>query len=574
MAVLSLLLTPNSRAADGAPTWYYFSKYTNDPPTAAATINMANPPYSIPTDGTTDVFSIVTNAIANASAGVLTKLQFPAGTFIIRSTVQLGDAGSGQAATYLNKNVIISGVGEATYFKFENASGPAFYLRTSSVLGFGTPLTISSGATQGSTTLTLAATTGLAVGDYVKVGQNNTPAENWGYAGATSDDNQTVCAIVTNINANVIQIDVPLPEALANSPYVKEFNSSIGRCGFENFSITMTNKNTGSEVCLISLVRSTNCWITGVKGSNFHNKGFTVSECKDTVIENNDIGDASNNASSVYAIHVMSSSTRTRVVNNIVRKASSGILVQDGATYTFVGYNYHPDTWPKDWNGNIDFLGGGINLHGFAPQFTLIEGNIAGCVFIDDVWGMNRATTIFRNWLTRKDPSLAVPDTIAFGIKAAEIQFTNRLTWIAMNILGSPDEAGSGKATGVPTGWNAAGNANDTTATNSTNLRLVNNWLWENSTLVSWNNDTYTTPPASLYYDSKPAWYPENLNWPPFDPQSSSKTNWLPATYRYFNVAYPIPTQPGTPAQYRDYPMRSLAFPAWWQDVPEYALPK
>lgn len=526
------------RAADGAPTWYFLSaaaKYTNTPPTYSETLDLSAAPFNIVGDGTTDWYSTVTNAIRIATNNTTTLL-FPTGTIVIRTTIQLGDAG----ASYLNKRIAFAGNSASnTHIKFENATGPGFYLRTSSVLGFGTTQFITNALTAGSQVLKMTNITGFAIGDYVKVGQTNDPNTslyNWGYTGATSDDNQTICAVITNIVGNDLYIDVPIPEALTNKPWVKEFNSSIGACQWRNLSITTTNKDANTESAIISLIRTTNCYIYNCILTNAWQKSIAVQESKDTVIEGNWAGDCRNTNSSVYAIHILHSSTRTRVVNNRVGKASSGIIVQDGATYTFVGYNFVYATWPTNYNAT-DFMAFGLNAHGFAPQFTLFEGNVANCLHIDDTWGMNRATTGFRNWLTRSDPTLET-NTVSGGVKGIQIQFTNRLAWHALNIIGRPGQESSGKGW-YPTGRNSADTATDTTATNSTNLRWVENYSYETSTTNTWNSDTYTSPPDSLYYDARPSWYSTNLTWPPYAPTYSTKTNWIPAIYAHYNVAIP-----------------------------------
>jgi parallel beta-helix repeat protein len=527
-----------AKAADGAPSWYFLSaaaKYTNDPPTYSGILDLGAAPYNIVGDGTTDWYSTVTNAIAAATNNVTTLL-FPTGTVIIRTTIQLGDAG----ASYLNKRIAFAGNSASnTMIRFENATGPGFYLRTSSVLGFGSTLSITSAITAGTQVLGLSSVAGLAVGDYVKVGQTNDPntsVYNWGYTGATSDDNQTVCAVVTNISGNNITIDVPLPEVLTNSPWVKEFNSSIGACQWRNLSITTTNKDQNSESAPISLIRTTNCAVLNCIITNMWYRGIAVQESKDTVIENNWVGDCRNTNSSVYAIHIFHSSTRSRVVNNRVGKASSGIIVQDGATYTFVGYNFVYSSWPTNYN-STDFLAFGLNAHGFAPQFNLFEGNVANDLTADDTWGMNRATTGYRNWLTRSDPTLET-NTVTGGIKGIQQMFTNRLAWYSLNIIGRPGQESSGKGW-YPTGVNTAGTATDSTATNSTNLRWVQNYSYETSTTNTWNSDTYSNAPNSLYYDARPSWYSTNLTWPPYDPTYTTKTNWIPAVYQFYGVNIP-----------------------------------
>lgn len=78
-------------------------------------------------------------------------------------------------------------------------------------------------------------------------------------------------------------------------------------------------------------------------------------------------------------------------------------------------------------------------------------------------------------------------------------------------------------------------------------LDVANTWISKGN----YNRDTATTEdtggdtmPPSLIYNSKPAWWPAEMDWPPFDPYDGVATadvERLPAAYRYINGDDPPP---------------------------------
>ena len=533
-------------AGDGLMSWYMDVGNLKPIPTDySGVINITDPPISCPTNGV-DAYSYITNAIGlSTNKGIV---YVPKGLYYSSKSILIGS----QGPSYMDKKFIIRGDGmNKTAILFTNSTGPAFYCRPSSG-GLGSPSPILSGATQGSIAVTLSSSSGYATNDMVMVcNKTNDTTVIWGWFGVELATDQQVTARITNIIGATLYIDAPVPEDLTFNPVVYRWNGYTEGVGFEDFSVSMTNRNTGTEVGLVSLYHGLNCWVKGVKGTNHWNRGFVAQASVGTMVEQNSFGDAENNNSSCYAIQITDRCSMTRIHDNIVRRSSSGILVQGGSVYTDITYNFCEETMPADWSAFGDCLAAGINLHGEAPQHTRIVGNTTGLIYIDQVYGLSRKTTIANNLCTRKDPVFNVPDLANSCISGVRIDYTNRLTQMFQNVIGWPDEFGSGKQDiplGQGDGTRTSASVYDTIATNSTNLRQVYTWRYENNTLFTANGDTATNLPACLVYGNTPpkiggAPWPEGIPFPPVL-AFPLRTNMIPAYYRSKGLAYPTVSTP------------------------------
>jgi hypothetical protein len=96
-------------------------------------------------------------------------------------------------------------------------------------------------------------------------------------------------------------------------------------------------------------------------------------------------------------IFIDSKTSSSQVVNNIVERGHSSIMLNWGAAGNVVAYNY---TEGEFASGNTNVVIGGISMHGAHPQFNLIEGNVTDIYNPDEIWGSSSHNTNFRNWFT------------------------------------------------------------------------------------------------------------------------------------------------------------------------------
>lgn len=570
-----VLLAPQLYAAgDGPPAYHMLHKNLDVIPTYTNIVDLSAAPYYITNDLSADQYSKLTNAIG-LSPDYSTFL-FSTGTVVLRSTVMLGNG-----PAYMNKHVTFRGRGrKLTHVKSETTSGSAFLVRQGSVISFSAPTFITSGATKGSYSLTLTSTNGYTLGDYIKVGQTNDPAITWGWlVGGPRDpgpETQGFFCRITNITSTTIGINVAVPEDYTNQPFIRKPSENFGGIGWEDMTMTMTNRDTAAGV--VQLIRATNCWFTGVHVTNHWNRGIIEDQAYHTIIERSIVEDAENHKSSTYGIQSVGNATGIRILNSVVGRQSAGILASYGSIYGYVGYCYSPSTWPTNYaqdsgGAMVNAMAGMVNFHGANAQFWTVEGCIGGALYIEstidlqggtNLWsGISRGITSYGNNWVIQDPTEGWPSQTSQALKGIEIEYGTRGVWAYGNVLGTSNQIGLvGWSKGTPTGCEQGCQNVDSVATNSTNLRWVDNWSWWDNALISWNGDTYTNAPLSLMYgDTAPSWWPPGVRFPAVQAKSAVKVTMLPAQYMYYDIPLPSlstnyfvstngsPSNPGTLTQ-------------------------
>lgn len=233
------------------------------------------------------------------------------------------------------------------------------------------------------------------------------------------------------------------------------------------------------------------------------------------------------------------------VENNVARYMNKPIMFNVSGGGNVVGYNYADNSWSIDSNGGGAFQESSIDCHCAFPHMELMEGNYAPHMSASITHGNAGYLTYFRNYSSSQwAPSPVVwsqATTIQTGNIAA-LQFDQ--SDIAMTIIGNVLGSTSDASLGVPTSLGTAtltqayisydgtpsilalGGASDVSATTlwwQGNFDTINK-------KVMWNpNITTQTLPASLYYASKPAWWPADKAWPWVGPDLTPMVGTLPA---------------------------------------------
>jgi hypothetical protein len=248
-----------------------------------------------------------------------------------------------------------------------------------------------------------------------------------------------------------------------------------------------------------------------------------------------------------YGIVIRCAGADNLVENNIARYMNKPILFSNSGGGNVVGYNYADNEWSLDSNNGDQFQETSIDIHCTFPHMELIEGNYAAHVGASTTHGNGGYLTYFRNYVSSQqapNPIIwSLPALAQTGnVEALEIDAGDHDMTVIGNVLGSTSNA----VLGVPLSLGTAGvskvymayddNSSPAifllgakTDVSATTLRWHGNFDTVNGK-VMWNPNIATQVlPASLYYASKPAWWPSGSAWPWVGPDVTPMVGTLPA---------------------------------------------
>jgi len=462
--------------------------------------------YGAVADGVTDDYGAVTNAIAHCTNGG--AVFFPAGIYFVGSQVLVPSRkvlrGSGRTQTTVK-------IGIASAVR-------AIYMTGGSTSGSNT---LASGFTRGSTQIVANATTGLAVGQQVEVGQRGDTNILVGNIPA-SYPYQAQANQITAISGSTITLLRPLYWDLqsTNTPFIKTWSSYLTNAGVENMKLLVTS----SADAAVATFRAMDCWVIGCEITNYSGQTGVVFDESYRCESHSNICHSYMTSGSRYGIQVSDYATDCLIEDNITGLTSSGIVVQNGSVGNVVAYNFYYDSWN---NSNLAFS---FHGHGGCPAYNLFEGNVGnGIMGVDNTWGANPYFTFLRNWATAYSTNAS---TSRSGMR---FDGTNYYDNAIGNILCKPSDFGV--LTGNPFPMNFAGNGAADANTIATAFIHGQYEFRTNST--TWAIADHSIP-ASYYLSGRPSWWSADLPWPSIGPDialttSSGITNYalIPAQERY-----------------------------------------
>lgn len=335
--------------------------------------------------------SAINAALASCKSGEAVVLN--AGTYTISGTVHIPSnvtlRGAGADKTILNA----TGTGEAPV-QLGSGSVPLV------------PRVINSGATAGSTQITLAATTNLIAGMYLVVTETNDPSYvttagsggncNWcdGSWTKTGAYARGQIVQVTAVSGNTVSIAPALYTAYTNSPIAVAFSMAASWAGVESLQVKANNTgytaNFAMDMCAY-------CWVKAVESNYADGDHVEVSwgfhdEIRDSYFSNAYLHTPGTYDSDVKLVLKTSSSL---IENNIIERTHVAIMLEWGPAGNVIAYNY---TMGEFDSGSPNVVIGGLDYHGAHPQFNLVEGNVMTVFYADSIWGSSSHTTAFRNW--------------------------------------------------------------------------------------------------------------------------------------------------------------------------------
>jgi hypothetical protein len=335
----------------------------------------------------------INSALASCPSGQTVSLG--AGTYSITGTINIPSnvtlRGAGANLTILNAtgggggNVVTLGSGSVPY----------------------NPVSITSGASSGSTSLTVGNTSGIKAGMYLAIAETNDPSYvsssgsegicSWCDGGWTSTASLARGQIVavTAVSGTTVTISPGLYSAYANAPVAVPFNMSASYAGVENLQVYANNTGYGSNFGMSACAY---CWVKGVESNYTDGDHVEVywgyhDEIRDSYFSNAFLHTPGTHDS---CIQVALKTSGTLVENNIIERTHQSVILEWGAAGNVVSYNY---TMGEFDSGSTNVVIGGIDFHGAHPQFNLLEGNVLTSIYEDSVWGTSSQTTAYRNWV-------------------------------------------------------------------------------------------------------------------------------------------------------------------------------
>jgi hypothetical protein len=432
---------------------------------------------------------------------------------------------------------------------------------------FGAPVTanhvsITSGYTQNSSSLTLSATSlsgaaeAVPAGRLVMIDQQSTTNDDatggyglqgvwWSIANPTtgSDRYYHEISYVTGKVGHVIGIDPPIWHSTFESgklPQVWFANpgTPVEMAGVED--LTLHCSSAGSSLHGVYYEYTHNCWVKNCKVTNWRYGIQFYLSVRNEVRHCYTGGKSGTGDDYINFIYYGGGHLWE---DNIVNDENQSAFLLESAVGCAFAYNY---TTNGNSTGGGNMMTGDFNSHGGNNALNLLEGNSLIQVSLDNGWGSGFEWMFFRNRIRGWDE---VASGYSSWVAAIDTYSMNRFMTYVGNVLGT-----STKNT-VYTGTSVANNLvylNDLSISGhapspdpvvtSTMIRRMN---WDSATstnggLVS-AGFTSGDVASSLLYSSKPSYF-GTLTWPPVDPTSvtysSSITN-IPAGYRLVNGSDP-----------------------------------
>ena len=403
---------------------------------------------------------------------------------------------------------------------------------------------ISGGATKGSTSFTVASTSGLSANTIIEVDRDNDPNLVVSTTGGTRHIRQM--NMITSVSGNVITVKNPLIwDFSTGNPKVKFTFSTTRLSGIENLKLD----HQGTSGCGNNMLWQYcyGCWLKGIhsfKPANYHMTivGTLNSEIRDSFIADAQTYGANNAGIASYGSGQYGSNSSMKIENNIFNRVFPGIELQNSSSGFYVGYNYAYGTMASATNGPVTWMYS--DNHGPHDMMNLWESNVGEMFGSDGYFGGSSHGTAVRNHFTGHNP--------IFGTVDDPVRL-NRLSYnynLVGNVLGSSNESPkkyaqstdncSGGAGIYRLGYPNIGNCGLSDVTGHTvpgGMSYPDTKV--SSTLLRWGNYDYFNKatrwisseipsnvpvptdqviPNSYYYSSRPAWWPTGVQWPAIGP--------------------------------------------------------
>jgi hypothetical protein len=531
----------------------------------------------------------INSAIAACGANQYVKLG--PGTFTISSMIDFGS----------KDNVTLSGSGpDQTFIKF-TSSGAGSCTRPASICVAGdknwwqgAPGNVqnwTAGYAQGTTTITLAGVSNLAVGHIMVLDQLNDTTDdgaiyNCFVTGScilqtpdtgrnennptTTHRGQHQTVLVTGINGTSVTIAPPIEMPNWRSAKTPQawYASRAPRVGIgiEDLSVDYTAVGTHA-LYGIQFAHARHGWIKNVRSLNSNNAHVSLYLTSNITVRDSYFYGTQNAASVSYGIEPWMGHNNL-VENNIFQHIAAAIL-NSSTTGSVYGYNYAIDDY---YAVSPDWMQSPLYTHEPSNDYILWEGNDGIGITFDLIHGHARFNTVFRNRLVGWEPGKS-NQTVPFHNYAF-----NRNHNAIGNVLGHPGyhttytiQAGASLANcttsiyvlGLGGNCSRGGTGGDPPDDPRVAATLMRWGNWDSvnnavrfeasevpSTLALYRNPVPATQalPPSLYLRARPSWWVTSFGtpaWPPIGPDvtGGNLTDGVGAAASLGGHAYKIPAR-------------------------------
>ncbi len=403
--------------------------------------------------------------------------------------------------------VVIRGEGMGkTNFLVTPASGLDVFLAKGSQ---GSPVSLTQEEAAGSTSLTLASTSSVRVGQNIILVMENS-------ADLYLPDRATARGQifkVASISGNQITLDAPLrlTYALSVSPRIYPL-TTVNNIGFEHFTVKNLVSN-GDSSSTIQLSYVENAWIRGVESAYSSEHHLNVQRSRHVTVRDNIVHDSFNfgGGGQAYGIHMDDYSADNLIVNNALYMLRHALITSKGTSGNVYAYNYSTKA-----NSQIDQIGlSDMPMHGGYGYENLFEGNVVEWITLDDAHGMNGPHNTFYRNRTTKAPYSNPTDHYRAGLDFGERSDSANI--LANTLEGRIDISNTLKDEWIEKNFIIRGGIYGSTTGNT----ILDNI--QGISAATWN----LTP--SLYFTSPPDFW-GNTSWPAVgaDVDSKLKTNGQP----------------------------------------------
>src|SRR3989441_5165502 len=402
--------------------------------------------------GVADNTSKIQTCINNAASG--TAVFIPAGTYkisadlIMKSNIALRGVkatGSGPFLPNADASMTTLNMTAGSRVVFPEIGSDASHWNP----GVQSGISITSGYSQGSTSLTVANATPFSQGDWISVYQNTdsndvTYTDSWLGEGTGPDSHVfQQYTQVTAKSGNVLTISPALYDVTTapTGQSVRRQTFDVVMAGVENMRLNGSGTQSGG---IVRMVFSKNCWVKGVET---YNSGTETGGSPHVWVEfsvQNEVRDGyyhygqSHDAGANYGVEFMRWNSMHKVENNIVREVRHAIIFMGNAG-SVVLYNYTDDNWESVVGQPLAIRNDYLSTdeapnHGAHPHMNLFEGNYASNLQSDNVHGSSGYMTLFRNRVSciRTNHLLTAP----WAIDCIRVDQYNRYYSIIGNVIG------------------------------------------------------------------------------------------------------------------------------------------
>lgn len=432
--------------------------------TSAAQVGSAN--VLTPNNSAIDAAAKIEAIIAATSGNRV--LYFPPGTYYFSTPLQVTESnvflqGDGPTATRFHIVAPATTNGEISF----QGGGP------------GTEIDVTSLPSRGATSIPIASTSGLAVGDVIHVYDKSLgPANGFYHYGQMG--------VVTSVGSGAVGISPALGLSMISDPKITEV-AVLRNVGIRGIRVFRDRAAADASASNVEFNYVRNGVAREVEVSWLERAGVSAFFSMDVVMITSFAHDAYDygGGGQAYGFLLTNNTTRSRITDNKAWNLRHHYILQRGANHSIVSYN----SAESGFNGTT----GDLNIHGFTVHNSLFEGNMGRDLKADgrsDV-GLEQYQGLFNTF------------------------YRNNLNRIANGrvLIEAPVSSGNFQHQ-MP---NVIGNASISLSVAST---TNDPWVGANrvnGTVILGDAPSGWSYPASLYLTEKPAYF-ETRPWPIFGP--------------------------------------------------------